>query len=79
MVRKHPRVNGREFEQLWGMRKDGSLACCGAWIAKSWTQLSDGTTRAAFQEISKLRNTRGTGCFINKQPNTKLMLILLAK
>ena len=39
-------LNGHEFEQTLGDSEGlGSLACCSPWVAKSWPQLSDWTTR----------------------------------
>ena len=40
----HHRLNGHEFEQTLGVGDGlGGLACCSPWVAKSWTQLSNGT------------------------------------
>ena len=44
MVGWHHRLNGHEFEQAPGVGDgQGGPACCGPWIAKSWTWLSDWT------------------------------------
>ena len=35
MIRKHPRLNGHEFEQTPGdSERQGSLACCSPWGRK---------------------------------------------
>ena len=42
MVGWHHRLNGDEFEQTPGVGdRQGGLACCGPWVVKSWTRLSD--------------------------------------
>ena len=41
MVGWHHRLDGLEFEQALGVGDgQGSLTCCGSWVAKSRTQLS---------------------------------------
>ena len=40
MVRYHHQLNGHKFEQtLKDSEREGSLACCGPWVTKSWTKL----------------------------------------
>ena len=42
MVGWHDRLNGHEFESTLEVNGgQGGLACCSAWVAKSWTLLSD--------------------------------------
>ena len=39
---RHYCLNGHEFEQApFVVAGEGSLVCCGLWVAKSWTWLSD--------------------------------------
>ena len=46
MVGWHHQFNGHEFEQTSGESEgQGSLVCCIHGVGKSWTRLSDGTTR----------------------------------
>ena len=41
----HHWLNGHEFEYALGdSGRQGGLACCCSWVAKSWTQLSNWTT-----------------------------------
>ena len=45
MVGWHHQLNGHECEQTpGGSEGQGSLACCGPRVTKSWTRLSDSTT-----------------------------------
>ena len=44
MVGWHHRLNGRGFGWTPGVDDgQGGLVCCGSWLAKSWTRLSDWT------------------------------------
>ena len=48
MVGRHHRLSGHEFEQTLGVGDgQGSLACCGPWVANSLTRLSDWTELSA--------------------------------
>ena len=39
LVGWHHQINGHEFEQTPGdSERQGNLACCTQWVAKSWTQ-----------------------------------------
>ena len=45
IVGYHHQFNGHEFEQTPGESEgQRSLACCSPWVAKSQTQLSNGST-----------------------------------
>ena len=40
MIGWHHRINGHGFGWTLGVVDgQGGLACCGSWVAKSWTQL----------------------------------------
>ena len=44
MVGWHHWLNGHESVWILGVGdRQGGLACCGSWVAKSWTRLSDWT------------------------------------
>ena len=58
MVGWHHWLDGQEFEQALGAYDaQGSLACCSAWVTKSWTQLSDWTENLG-TALWKLLRTR---------------------
>ena len=44
MVGWHHRLNEHEFELTMGIGDgQGGLACCGPWVGRSWTRLSNST------------------------------------
>ena len=48
----HHRFNGREFEQTPGDSEGKeSLVCCSPWGQKSWTRVSNWTTRSLWQSV----------------------------
>ena len=56
MVGWHHQLNGHKFEQALGVGDgQGGLACCSLWGHKSWTRLSNQTTKKVFNENNQER------------------------